>query len=425
MSQSTIALIIIAVTFVLYITELFPVATTTMLGMLAFIYSGILSFSDAFNCLTSTPVMLTLGVIIIANSLVESGIGSQIGHLMEHIENRSEKFFVMIVMISAAIISIFTNNSAIVATYMPFIASISLVTRGHITKKNTYLPLAIGSLLGGTGSLAGGTAPLLANEVLSYSGAETFTFFSTLPVALCIIAVVAICYWLFLYNLQVKWFDFEDSADTKAMGLHEIPLDKRRATISIAVFLGCIVLFIFQPFGWDLGLIAISGAMVLVATKCIDGKHALGNTPWHAIVTLGAALAIAKGFVASGAGAVIIDWLMSTLGEGVFNPVLLVTIFLLAGFILSMFMSNGSLVSMLSAISIPLAIEGGMDPAPVAMACVFGSSLAMATPVATSSITMVQVAGYRFKDYFRFGGLVGIIGLVTAWLSINLIYGLF
>ena len=87
-------------------------------------------------------------------------------------------------------------------------------------------------------------------------------------------------------------------------------------------------------------------------------------------------------------------------------------------------MSNGSLVSMLAAVGVPMAIEIGCNPMPVAMACVFGCSLAMATPVATTTITMVQVAGYRFKDYFRIGGLVGIIGLVTAWASILLLFGL-
>ena len=141
-------------------------------------------------------------------------------------------------------------------------------------------------------------------------------------------------------------------------------------------------------------------------------------------MTLGAALAVAKGFVKSGVGEIIMDWLMRTLGSGVANPIVLVTVFLLAGFILSQFMSNGSLVSMLAAIGVPMAIEIGCNPMPVAMACVFGCSLAMATPVATTTITMVQVAGYRFKDYFRIGGLVGLIGMVTAWVSIVLIYGL-
>lgn len=115
---------------------------------------------------------------------------------------------------------------------------------------------------------------------------------------------------------------------------------------------------------------------------------------------------------------------MVHLGAWVANPIVLVTVFLLSGFILSQFMSNGSLVSMLAAIGVPMAIEIGCNPMPVALACVFGCSLAMATPVATTTITMVQVAGYRFRDYFRIGGLVGIIGLLTAWASLILIYGL-
>lgn len=141
-------------------------------------------------------------------------------------------------------------------------------------------------------------------------------------------------------------------------------------------------------------------------------------------MTLGAALAVAKGFVKSGVGELAMNWLMVTLGGWVANPVVLVTVFLAAGFLLSQFMSNGSLVSMLAAIGVPMAIEIGCDPMPVALACVFGCSLAMATPVATTTITMVQVAGYRFKDYFRVGGLAGLIALASAWVSIVLLFGL-
>jgi len=424
MTHSTIALIIIVVIFILYITEVFSVATTTMIGMLAFIFTGILSYEEAFNCFASTPVMLTLGVIMIANSLVDNGIGSSIEKLMVHVEQRSEKSLALIVLLTTAFISIFTNNSAIVATYMPLLASISMMTHGHITKKNTYMPLAVGSLLGGTGSLAGGTAPLLANEVLAYSGAEEFRFFSTLPVSLCVIICIAICFWLFLYRLQLKWFDFEETNSANLTGIHTIPFNKRNIVISIIVFLSCIILFIFRPFGWELGFIAITGVVILIATKCLDGKRALSETPWSAIITLGAALAMAKGFVASGAGHTIITWLMTTLGDNVLNPIVMVTIFLFTGFLLSQFMSNGSLVSMLCAIAIPMSIEVGIDPKPVALACVFGSSFAMATPVATTTVTMVQVAGYRFKDYFRFGGLVGVLCTITAWISIILIYDL-
>jgi len=236
------------------------------------------------------------------------------------------------------------------------------------------------------------------------------------------VTVVALCYWFFLYDLQVKWFDFEE--ESFELGVEDFPLDKKKAVISLLVFLVCIVLFILQPFGWELGLIAVAGAVILMISGCVDGQHAMSNMQWSALVTLGAALAVAKGVVKSGVGELIMDWLMVTLGAWVANPIILVTVFLAAGFLLSQFMSNGSLVSMLAAIGIPMAIEIGCNPMPIAMACVFGCSLAMETPVATTTITMVQVAGYRFKDYFRIGVLVGVIGLVTAWVSIILIYGL-
>lgn len=71
-----------------------------------------------------------------------------------------------------------------------------------------------------------------------------------------------------------------------------------------------------------------------------------------------------------------------------------------------------------------MTIGAGVNPTPVAIACAIGASMAFATPVATTTITMVQVAGYRFKDYFRIGGVVGAVGVTVAWLAIVSIYGL-
>lgn len=422
MEQSTITLIIIACTCILYLTEKFSVAVTTVLGMLALIFTGILDFNEAFACFTSTNVMLVLGMIIIVESLLDSGIAGKLGKQLFKMVGKSEKSFLLIVFLSAAFLSLFSTNAALVAMYMPLISSVCVASGGKITRKHTYLPLAMGGLIGGTGSLAGSTAPLLANDVLELTDSETMGFFSPLPIAMIIVVVVALCYWFFLYDLQVKLFDFEEHCtDTK---MEEYALDTKKAIVSLTVFITCIILFIVQPFDWELGLIAVAGAMVLIVTGCVDGQHAMSNMQWSALVTLGAALAVAKGFVKSGVGELIMDWLMVTLGNWVANPLVLVTVFMLSGFILSQFMSNGSLVSMLAAIGIPMAIEIGCNPMPVAMACVFGCSLAMATPVATTTITMVQVAGYRFKDYFRVGGLVGIISLVAGWCGIVLMYGL-
>lgn len=424
-TQIITAVVIIAITCFLYIIDRLPVAVTTMIGLLAMVYSGILTVSDAFTCFVNDAVLLVIGMVIIVNSLIECGMGDKIGKLLDRIAGKNEKLFVVVLFLLAAFISMFVTNASLVAMFMPFIVTASVASGGNITKKHTYLPLAMGGLIGGTASLAGSTAPLYAQQALQEAGI-TMGFFDTFPVAVCIILVLAACFWFFLYDLEVKWFNFPEIEEQVEENITQRTVDKRKEIISIAVLLICIVLFILQPYfmkTWSLGLIAISGALVLIIAKCIDGKKALANMCWPALVTLAGALGIAKGFQQAGVGALVCEWLesMGTVGS---SPLFLVALFMLVGYVLSLFMSNGALTSMLVSVAVPLAINLGINPMPLAFACVFGVSLAMATPSATTTITMVQVAGYRFKDYFRFGGLVGVIGLVITWATLVLFYGL-
>ena len=447
MNKAVVTLIIIAVLIVFYIIEKFPVALVTVLGMLAMVFGGATSFKDAFSCFGSTPVILTFGMVIIIDAIIDSGMVTEFEHVLNRLTKHGEKLFLVMILISGGLISMFANNTALVAMFMPFIASVASSSKGKIQKKHIYMPLAIGGLIGGTGSLAGSTAPLLASEVLELTGQQPFSFFTTAPFALIILAAVALSYWLFLYKLQVRWFDFpevshdvhskksdqlnevlnldEDRAVKKVLhGESEVPVDKKHGIIAIAVFLIVVVLFIVRPFGWDLGLISISGAVVVILTGCVDMKTELRNMMWPALFTLGAALAIAGAFVNSGAGDLVIDFLLRIFGPAMSNSKILVLIFLLAGWLLSNFMSNGSLVSMLASVAVPLAVATGQNPVPAAIACCIGASLAFATPVATTTVTMVQVAGYRFKDYFRIGGIVGAIGVAVSWISLVIIYRL-
>ena len=132
MSDATITLIIIACTSFLYITERHSVAVTTVLGMLALIFTGILDFNEAFACFTSTNVMLVLGMIIIVESLLDSGVAEKLGLLLFKFTGRSEKFFLIVVFVSAAVLSLFSTNAALVAMYMPLISSVCGSSKGHI-----------------------------------------------------------------------------------------------------------------------------------------------------------------------------------------------------------------------------------------------------------------------------------------------------
>ena len=74
MSQAGITLIIVGITCVLYVIEKLPVALVTVLGMLAMVFAGSVSFKDAFSNFGSTPAMLVFGMVIIIDAIIDSGV---------------------------------------------------------------------------------------------------------------------------------------------------------------------------------------------------------------------------------------------------------------------------------------------------------------------------------------------------------------
>lgn len=70
MTQSTIAIGIILCLFILYLTDIFPIAVTTMLGMIPMVFSGILTSSDTSSNFSSSSVMPVIDMIIIVDALL-------------------------------------------------------------------------------------------------------------------------------------------------------------------------------------------------------------------------------------------------------------------------------------------------------------------------------------------------------------------
>ena len=424
MSKPVLTLVIIISTCVLYALELFPIPVTTLLSVLALTFSGVLTFTEAFSGFASAEMLLVIGLMIIVDALLESGLAGIIGRGLSKFAGKSENSFNVFLFVVGAVLSMFMTKTAMVATFIPVVASIAKDSAGRITRKNTYMTLAAAALVGGTGTLAASTATLVASNILESCGQRGMSFFEPLPVTLIVMAVVAVCYRLFIYRAQCRAFDFPETPDDNVENLPP-EVNRRNAAVSGTIFAVCIVLFIVRPFNWELGLIAVSGALLTVLTGCIDGKKAMRNLKWSVLITICASLSIAKAFFNSGLGTIIIDFLLEKLGDSASKPLVLLTFFLLSSYLLSTFMSTGALVPMLCSIAVPMATGAGIDPMPIALACVFGSTLTMLTPATTTSAAMVQIAGYRFKDFFRIGLLFGITALAATWLGIALVYGLF
>ena len=384
---------------------------------------GVMEFEDIFKGFGDNTVMMAFGVIAIGNTLFETGCAGLIGRKIAGVKwlGNSERVFLLALMIVTATISAFVSNTATVAMMLPLIAAVASESKGKISKKNSCIAIGIASVLGGNVTLAGSTPQIVAQGILQKTaGARTLTFFELSKSALPVIITMLLYFSTIGYRLQKRVFNFPEVPDAKKEGVIQTEVNMRKIWTSAAIFLGCILGF---TSGYaNFGAIAVSGACLCVITGCITPKRLWETMDWRTIAVLGGSLGFATGVSSSGATEMISERLLAFVGgENIFLiGVLILVICALA----SNFMSNTAITAIMTPFAISLALRIGIDPIPLVVMTIIGSSLAFATPVSTPPMTMTLIAGYRFMDYVKVGGLLNLLVVVMAAITIPFIYGI-
>ena len=157
-------------------------------------------------------------------------------------------------------------------------------------------------------------------------------------------------------------------------------------------------------------------------TGCISEKEAFNSVSWPTIVIVGGAIGLSKGLDVSGAGEQIAQFAITAFGPLGHSPFGLCLILCVLGSLLSNLMSDNATVAILVPLAICLAETLGFSPIPMVLAAASGIKVAVATPISVAPMTMIQIPGYRFKDYFRLGGLINVVSIVVTCFVIKLVY---
>ena len=167
MEQSTLALIILAVTLVLYCIPAVPLAVTTILAMLAMAATGIITFSEAYSGFANSAIFLMAGMMIIGRAWFTTGLAGRISRVLYRFVGSNEKLLIAVILVVASFISVFLNGSLTVAILMPVIDSLVVRSGGRITRKQTYFPLGVASVLGNNLTTISATSMVTAGALLS------------------------------------------------------------------------------------------------------------------------------------------------------------------------------------------------------------------------------------------------------------------
>lgn len=192
--QLEITLIILAVSLVLFITDLIAPDLVALLVVVALGITGVLTPQEAFSGFSRSAVITILAIFILAAALQRTGVTEQVGNLLLKFGGKSELRLTVLVMLASAFLSLFMNNIAAAAVLLPAVSGSA--KKASVRTSKLMMPLAFGTILGGTATLLT-TANIIINSVLHDNNIEGFSLMDFAPIGIPIV-LVGIAYMVFV-----------------------------------------------------------------------------------------------------------------------------------------------------------------------------------------------------------------------------------
>lgn len=430
MSPAVQTLIVLAIMAVFFVTEIIPLAITSLGGAIALALMGIISSQEAFSGLSDSTVVLFAGMFVVGGALFYTGLAQKIGETVVSKAGTSENGLMLAIMGVTATMSAFLSNTGTAAALLPVVVGICAVAK--IPASRQLMPLAFAAGIGGIITMVGTPPNIIVNGALNKAGITPFGFFEFawigIPLTIATILFMMTIGKRFLPNHiieNVGEVEQEVSAD-------EVSNDPKKQLYSGLILGGVIVLMILgdtlkSNFGINLplSLVAVVGAMLCVLTGCLGEKQAYTSIDWVTIFLFAGMMPVAGAMEKSGAGQLIANAVLGVMGSDP-SPYFATAVLFILSCVMTQFMSNTASCALLAPIGIAIAKGMGADPHAVLMAIGVAASCAFGTPVGTPPNTLVLGPGqYKFMDYVKAGVPLIIVCFIVSILIIPMVWPFF
>ncbi len=431
MDGAIITLVVLAIAAFLFVTELIPLAVTSMAACTALGILGVLKSKEVYSGLSDTTVVLFGGMFVIGAAMFKTGLAQAIGEAVVRKAGTQETRLMGAVMLITIAISSVSSNTGTVACLMPVI--IGMCQAANISSSRQLMPLAIAANVGGTITMIGTPPNVIVTGALSAAGLPTFGFFEFAWIGIPLSIVV------FLFTLTVGRALLPKGKDVGAMdeeavkaakeeagaGDDSAPRNKTKMWISGLIMLGVVVCMALDIKTLPLHTAAVTGAILCVITGCLKEKEAYAGIDWVTIFLFAGMLGVAGAMERTGAGKMIADTVVGMVGSDP-NPYVLTGVLFLISNVLTQFMSNTAAAALLAPIGISIAESIGADPKPVLMAIGIAASMAYATPMATPPNTLVLGPGnFSFNDYVKIGVPLCLLSFIVCLIILPVVWPFF
>ena len=423
-------LIVLAVMAVLFVTEIIPLAITSLGGAITLGLMGIITPKVVFSGLSDSTVVLFAGMFVVGAALFYTGLAQKIGETVVSHAGTSENGLMLAIMVVTATMSAFLSNTGTTAALLPVVVGICAVAK--IPASRQLMPLAFAAGIGGIITMVGTPPNIIVSGTLSKFGIEPFGFFEFAWIGIPL-TIATIVFMMLIGKHLLPKHEIADAGEVEQeVAAEDISNDPKKQLFSGIILLGVIIAMILgQPlkdnFGINLPLsmVAVIGAMLCVLTGCLNEKQAYTSIDWVTIFLFAGMMPVATALDQSGAGKMIANAVIGVMGDNP-SPYFATGVLFALSCIMTQFMSNTASCALLAPIGISIAQGMGADPHAVLMAIGVAASCAFGTPVGTPPNTLVLGPGqYKFTDYVKAGVPLILVCFVVSLIIIPMVWPFF
>jgi sodium-dependent dicarboxylate transporter 2/3/5 len=432
-----------------WIMESAPVAVTALLPLAIFPALGTMSMGEASAPYANPAVFLFMGGFMIALALEKHKLHERIAINLIRITGTSGNGIILGFTLASGLISMWISNTATALMMLPIAVSVIELLRsstsqgGEVLTKGEKnfalgLMLSIGyaASIGGIGTIIG-TPP----NVVFVGYAKQFynhdiSFFRWMLIGVPIsILMLFTCYFLItrvLFRNGLK--SVEGSQQLIVDKLHSLGKMKKEEKLVLLVFGLTSFFWIFQQlFNSTIGKdlfndtnIAIAGGLLMFLVPVNFGESQFllvwkdtNKLPWGILILFGGGICLAKGMETTGIIKAIGSFISSQQSLPLWQ---LLLILIVIAVVLTEFMSNVALVTIIIPVVFGIADGLHYDPYVLALPVTIAASCAFMFPISTPPNAIVFASGHiKMKDMMRAGALLNVVSIIII-LLLSLLY---
>jgi di/tricarboxylate transporter len=190
---------ILAVAFVLLLTERIRNDVVALLIVLALAVTGLLPPKEALAGFGSEPAIVVAAIFVLSEALHRTGVSDTLGRWIGRLAGATWSRAIAVMMPSVAMLSAFTHHVTTTAVMLP--VALQLSRERKIAASKLLMPLSFAASLGTTITIIGAPAFLVAGAALQQAGRPGLGIFSIAPIGLALSAagtafVLLMGHWL-------------------------------------------------------------------------------------------------------------------------------------------------------------------------------------------------------------------------------------